>query len=75
MNIRQARLVILLLDSAILCEHGYTLMNGLLYPLEPPCGCRLDEETEAPGVVPGDSWAEVTSEAESQLGPEATELL
>jgi hypothetical protein len=75
MNIRQARLVILLLDSPILCEHGYMLMNWLLYPLEPPCGCRLDEETEAPGVVPGDSWAEVTSEAESQLGPEATELL
>lgn len=35
----------------------------------------MDEITEAPGIVPGDSWAEVTSEAESQLGPEATELL
>lgn len=36
---------------------------------------RVDEETKAPGIVPGDFWAEVTSEAESQLGPEATELL
>ena len=36
---------------------------------------RVDEETEAPSVVLGDSWAEVTSEAESQLGPEATKLL
>jgi len=75
MNAKQARMCVCLLERLPKCEHGFKLMDWGFNPLEPPCGCRLDEETEAPGIVPGDFWAEVTSEAESQLGPEATELL
>ena len=75
MNRKQAEMHIVFLERLPKCAHGHWLMDWGFSPLEPPCGCRLDAETEAPGVVPGDSWAEVTSEAESQLGPEATELL
>ncbi|OQA19891.1 MAG: hypothetical protein BWY63_01624 [Chloroflexi bacterium ADurb.Bin360] len=75
MNRKQAEMHIVFLERLPKCAHGHWLMDWGFNPLEPPCGCRLDEETEAPGIVPGDFWAEVTSEAESQLGPEATELL
>ena len=76
MNVKQAEFYVCLLERLPLCPHGFKLMDWGLNVLEPPCGCRLTsgEKEEAPDVASGDILAEVTPGAESQLGPEATEL-